>query len=81
MRNSYEKKTYTLGLPGETGPTGMGGLPGPSAYIISRHSQSSRIPACPAGSVKLWDGYSLLHTEDDGRAATQDLGKNTAHIT
>ena len=53
---------------------GMAGLPGPSAYIIARHSQSDRIPACPSGSVKLWDGYSLLHTEDDGRAITQDLG-------
>ena len=62
------------GVKGEKGMIGMAGLPGPSAYIIARHSQSDRTPACPSGSVKLWDGYSLLHTEDDGRAITQDLG-------
>jgi len=62
------------GPPGEKGMIGMAGLPGPSAYIIARHSQSDRIPSCPRGSVKLWDGYSLLHTEDDGRTSAQDLG-------
>ena len=47
---------------------------GPSAYVYSRHSQSSMIPLCPPGSEQLWDGYSLLHTEDEGRAQVQDLG-------
>ena len=62
------------GRDGEKGMPGMAGLSGPSAYIIARHSQSDRIPACPSGSIKLWDGYSLLHTEDDGRTTSQDLG-------
>lgn len=55
---------------------GMSGLPGPSAYIIARHSQSDRMPACPRGGVKLWDGYSLLKTEYAEGVRSQDLGEN-----
>ena len=62
------------GVKGEKGMIGMAGLPGPSAYIIARHSQSDRIPACPSGSVKLWDGYSLLHTQHAAKEMSQDLG-------
>ena len=31
-------------------------------------------PNCPNDHVTLWHGYSLLHTEDEGRAYVQDLG-------
>ena len=44
-------------------------------YIYTKHSQTTVPPDCPLGYRKLWDGYSLLHTEDDGRAHVQDLGK------
>lgn len=63
------------GQRGEKGMVGMAGLPGPSAYIMARHSQSSIRPRCPDGSVRLWDGYSLLYTEEDKNSANQDLGK------
>ena len=45
-------------------------------YIYTKHSQTTVPPDCPLGYRKLWDGYSLLHTEDDGRAHVQDLGKS-----
>ena len=62
------------GFPGEKGMIGMAGLPGPSAYIIARHSQSNRRPICPRGGVKLWDGFSLLKTDYSNAANTMDLG-------
>ena len=52
------------------------GLAGPAAYPYARHSQTMDVPSCPRGHRKLWEGYSLLHTEDDGRAFVQDLGNN-----
>ena len=64
----------------------LSGLAGPSAYIYVRHSQSTRIGRCRSGHVALWTGYSLLHTEDEGRAHVQDLGnatpffKNGSHV-
>ncbi|KAI0224385.1 Collagen alpha-2(IV) chain [Lamellibrachia satsuma] len=56
------------------GPRGFQGRTGPSAYIYTKHSQMTVAPGCPLGYIKLWDGFSLLHTEDDGRAHVQDLG-------
>ena len=52
-----------------------------SVSIYAWHSQRAQDldslgnGGCPAGHVKLWDGYSLLHTEDEGRAHVQDLGQ------
>ena len=63
------------GAKGEKGMIGMNGLPGPSAYIIARHSQSDRMPSCPQGGIKMWDGYSLLKTEYAEGVNSQDLGK------
>ncbi len=51
------------------------GRPGPSVSVYTRHSQSQRVPHCPPDHRDLWQGYSLLHTEDDGRAHIQDLGQ------
>jgi len=42
-----------------------------------RHSQSSSTPLCGDGEVKLWDGYSMLHIEGNGKAHHQDLGQLT----
>ena len=43
--------------------------------MLVRHSQSSSLPVCGDGEIKLWDGYSMLHIEGNGRAHHQDLGK------
>ena len=45
--------------------------------MLVRHSQSSSLPVCGDGEIKLWDGYSMLHIEGNGRAHHQDLGKAT----
>ena len=50
------------------------GLPGPSAYLYARHSQAQSAAHCPPGHTEMWTGYSLLHTEDEGRVHVQDLG-------
>jgi len=42
------------------------------------HSQTTSIPRCPAGSSKMWDGYSLLYLEGNEKAHSQDLGMNTS---
>jgi collagen type IV alpha len=52
------------------------GRAGPAAQTFARHSQTAVVPVCPPGHERLWEGYSLLHTEDDGRAYVQDLGSN-----
>lgn len=49
--------------------------------IYTKHSQSDRIPGCPAGFNRIWDGYSLLQTEDDGKIYTQDLGSSGSCMT
>ena len=49
--------------------------------MFARHSQATTVPACPVGYSLLWDGYSLLHTEDDGRAHVQDLGQSNVMRT
>lgn len=71
------------GQPGSRGPPGNPGPPGTavdtpghtSVYFYVKHSQSDDVPECADGHVTLWKGYSLLHTEDDGRAHVQDLGQ------
>ena len=70
------------GRPGPMGPKGSKGDPGmiqtPGCLtntVYARHSQTIDAPNCPAGHMKLWDGFSLLHTEDEARANVQDLGK------
>jgi len=55
--------------------TMLTGCPGTATVIYTKHSQTTDIPVCPSGYTKLWEGYSLLHTEDSGRANVQDLGK------
>merc|ERR1711907_243723 len=45
----------------------------PSA-LFARHSQTDSNPGCPAGTVSLWSGYSLLHTTGNNYHHAQDLG-------
>ena len=44
-------------------------------YFVTRHSQTTDIPDCPAGMRKLWHGYSLLFIQGNERAHGQDLGQ------
>merc|ERR1711972_420049 len=60
------------GMNGGKGPQGPAAAP--HSFIFTRHSQEITIPACPAGTTKLWDGYSLLFTQTNERAHGQDLG-------
>ena len=66
-----------LGSPGRFGTTGYYR---PRGFHIVRHSQTTRIPLCPAGTTKLWDGYSLLYTEGNERAHHQDLGMHNFYF-
>ncbi len=62
------------GFPGEPG---QDGLPGPqvsTGYFITRHSQTSQVPACPFGTSRMWEGYSLLYVQGNEKAHGQDLG-------
>ncbi|KAF4526481.1 hypothetical protein B566_EDAN013581, partial [Ephemera danica] len=45
-----------------------------TGILLVKHSQSSDIPQCEPGHVKLWDGYSLLYVEANEKAHHQDLG-------
>lgn len=78
-----------IGPPGLPGLTGPAGLPGPkgepgaqceqaadylTGILLVRHSQSQTVPVCEPGHIKLWEGYSLLYTDGDERAHSQDLG-------
>ena len=46
-----------------------------TGQMLVRHSQSSSIPLCGPGELKLWDGYSLLYIEGNEKTHHQDLGK------
>lgn len=76
------------GMVGEPGIRGADGLPGlagrPGApgnsfinhgFVFARHSQSSQVPSCPAGTSALWTGYSLLYTQANEQSNGQDLGR------
>lgn len=75
------------GPTGLTGPIGQPGVPGENGLpceaspdyltgiLLVKHSQSQSVPECERGHVKLWEGYSLLYTDGDERAHSQDLGK------
>lgn len=74
------------GAIGATGIEGDQGLPGESGRpceqqpdyltgtLLVRHSQSTEVPRCEPGHIKLWDGYSLLYIEGNEKAHSQDLG-------
>uniref|UniRef100_A0A673ABL3 Collagen IV NC1 domain-containing protein n=1 Tax=Sphaeramia orbicularis TaxID=375764 RepID=A0A673ABL3_9TELE len=66
------------GPPGSDGPQGIPGPPGSVAashgFLITRHSQTQEVPACPDRSNLIYDGYSLLYVQGNERAHGQDLG-------
>jgi collagen type IV alpha len=64
------------GLPGSAGvPAAQSSGPSNRGFFFTRHSQSVLVPACPAGTDRLWDGYSLLHITGNAKAHGQDLGE------
>jgi len=68
-----------VGPAGPGGPKGRAGDDGPvlpSGYMLVKHSQTTSVPRCPAGSTQMWDGYSLLYLEGNEKAHSQDLGTN-----
>jgi collagen type IV alpha len=66
------------GPQGDRGQPGQHGQPGSTVskagILISRHSQSDRVPECPTGLTKMWEGYSLLYFTGNEKAHQQDLG-------
>lgn len=66
-------------LSGKRGLIGDDAPPPPArkvrGFFFTRHSQSVSVPDCPAGSYKMWDGFSLLHFTGDAKAHGQDLGR------
>lgn len=67
-------------LTGYRGASGIPAAPGPKpgnrGFYFARHSQSAMIPICPKNTIKLWDGFSLLHIMGNSYAHAQDLGKS-----
>lgn len=68
--------TGPVGPPGPGGDPGLPGASVPTGFLIVKHSQTTDVPRCPAGS-RLWDGYSLLYLEGNERSHNQDLGKSS----
>ncbi|TRY56821.1 hypothetical protein DNTS_004092 [Danionella cerebrum] len=65
------------GSQGKPGSPGIPALRGRSAsigYTLVKHGQSTRVPMCPEGMTRLWEGYSLLYVEGQEKAHNQDLG-------
>lgn len=75
------------GLPGRAGsrgPQGSHGIRGEDAprppppksrgFFFARHSQHEFIPVCPRGTIKMWDGFSLLNIMGNSKSHGQDLG-------
>jgi integrin beta 8 len=63
------------GLDGEVGAVGERGLTQTIGFTFARHGQSMEKQSCPKGTIKLWDGYSLLHTVGNQYHHGQDLGR------
>jgi len=71
------------GFPGSRGdPAPPGPPPKSRGFFFTRHSQTVQTPSCPRGTVRLWDGFSLLHFLGNAKAHGQDLGMyHLFHIT
>ena len=67
------------GIPGQQGRDGFDAPLGPArkprGFFFTVHSQTENYPTCPAGTIEMWNGYSLLHIYGNGHAQGQDLGR------
>ncbi|XP_071576981.1 collagen alpha-2(IV) chain-like [Temnothorax nylanderi] len=77
----YQGPPGATGRQGQPGFCGAPGIPaangiGPRdrGFYFARHSQTEMIPICPRNTVKIWEGFSLLHTMGNGRPYAEDLG-------
>merc|ERR1712071_77746 len=72
---------------GDDGPEGDEGVEGDcgcekrpttckscDVHVVTRHSQTTEIPDCPAGFKSLWTGFSLVMLEGNGYSLAQELG-------
>ena len=77
--SGFQGERGRAGLPGLPGTPGFPGAPGgwaPSrGFTFAKHSQTTAVPQCPPGASQLWEGYSLLYVQGNGRASGQDLGQ------
>jgi integrin beta 8 len=64
------------GIDGDQGPPGPRGKAAKLGIVFARHAQTYNAPVCPRGTVKLWEGYSLLHTVGNNYHYAQDLGSS-----
>lgn len=65
------------GYPGAKGEQGQACSPAPdylTGILLVKHSQTTEVPQCEPGHIKLWEGYSMLYVDGNDYAANQDLG-------
>lgn len=63
------------------GTAGVDGLSRDTGYVLVRHSQQTRVPGCPLGLTKLWDGYSFLYMQGNEGSHSQSLGMSVMILT
>lgn len=67
--------SFFIGFAGSRGdPAPPGPPPKSRGFFFTRHSQTTQTPACPRGTIRLWNGFSLLHFLGNAKAHGQDLG-------
>ena len=71
---SFQGRPGIPGAPGKDGSDCSAELNYLTGSLLVRHSQSSNVPVCGEGELKLWDGYSLLYVEGNEKSHHQDLG-------
>lgn len=64
----------TPGLKGDAGQACTQAPDYLTGILLVKHSQTTEIPRCDPGSIKIWDGYSMLYMDGNDYAHNQDLG-------
>ena len=44
--------------------------------IVLQLSQTEQVPSCPKGSIRLWDGYSMIANQIGNQIIPIDIGKS-----